>query len=174
MVDISEQGDEDQDLPSRLPGTVIAGKYRIEALIGRGGMGSVWAATHLGLGQRVAVKLIAKRYASSREARQRFDLEAKAVAQLRSRFVVQVYDNGETQDGTPYIVMELLEGESLDQRIQRLGPVPVESSLRILGQVARALGRAHSLGIVHRDLKPENIFLTHSQDDDGEIAKVLD
>jgi serine/threonine-protein kinase len=126
------------------------------------------------LGQRVAVKLIAKRYATSREARQRFDLEAKAVAQLRSRFVVQVYDNGETAEGTPYIVMELLEGESLDHRIQSRGPVPLDQAVRIIGQVARALTRAHSLGIVHRDLKPENIFLTHTQDDDGEIAKVLD
>src|SRR6185295_11690319 len=157
MVDSLEQGDEDQDLPSRLPGTVIAGKYRIEGLIGRGGMGSVWSTMHLGLGQRVAVKLIAKRYATSREARQRFDLEAKAVAQLRSRFVVQVYDNGETSDGTPYIVMELLEGESLDHRIQTRGPLQLDQATRIVSQVGRALTRAHSLGIVHRDLKPENI-----------------
>jgi serine/threonine protein kinase len=168
------QGDDDRDFPSTLPGTVIAGKYRIDGLIGRGGMGSVWSAVHLGLGQRVAVKLISKRYATSREARQRFDIEAKAVAQLRSRFVVQVYDNGETAEGTPYIVMELLEGESLDHRIQSRGPVPLDQAVRIIGQVARALTRAHSLGIVHRDLKPENIFLTHTQDDDGEIAKVLD
>jgi serine/threonine-protein kinase len=173
MADATEH-DDDQELPSILPDTVIGGKYRIEKLIGRGGMGSVWAAVHLGLGQRVAIKLIARRYANSREARHRFDLEAKAAAQLRSRFVVQVYDNGETSDGTPYIVMELLEGESLDERIQRQGPLPVDVSLRILGQVARALGRAHAVGIVHRDLKPENIFLTHSQDDEGEIAKVLD
>jgi len=156
-----------------MPGTVIAGKYRIDGLIGRGGMGTVWSAMHLGLGQRVAVKLIARRYASSREARQRFDLEAKAAAQLRSRFVVQVYDNGETDDGTPYIVMELLVGESLDQRIQR-GPLALDAAVRIVSQVARALTRAHGLGIVHRDLKPENIFLTHTEDDDGEVAKVLD
>jgi serine/threonine-protein kinase len=168
------QGDDDKDFPSTLPGTVIGGKYRVDGLIGRGGMGSVWSAVHLGLGQRVAVKLIAKRYASSREARQRFDAEAKAVAQLRSRFVVQVYDNGETSEGTPYIVMELLEGESLDHRIQTRGPVPVDQAVRIVSQVGRALTRAHTLGIVHRDLKPENIFLTRTEDDDGEVAKVLD
>jgi serine/threonine-protein kinase len=168
------QGDEDTDFPSTLPGTVIGGKYRIDGLIGRGGMGSVWSAVHLGLGQRVAVKLIARRYANSREARQRFDIEAKAVAQLRSRFVVQVYDNGETGDGTPYIVMELLEGESLDHRIQTRGPVPVDQAVRTISQVGRALTRAHAVGIVHRDLKPENIFLTRTEDDDGEIAKVLD
>jgi eukaryotic-like serine/threonine-protein kinase len=168
-------GDDEQDFPSTLPGTVIAGKYRLDGMIGRGGMGSVWSTMHLGLGQRVAVKLIAKRYASSREARQRFDLEAKAAAQLRSRYVVQVFDNGETEDGTPYIVMELLDGESLDHRIERRGPVPLDQTLRIVGQVGRALIRAHGLGIIHRDLKPENIFLTRSDEDDGsEIAKVLD
>lgn len=168
-------GDDEQDFPSTLPGTVIAGKYRLDGMIGRGGMGSVWSTMHLGLGQRVAVKLIAKRYAGSREARQRFDLEAKAAAQLRSRYVVQVFDNGETEDGTPYIVMELLDGESLDHRIERRGPVPVDQAVRILGQVGRALIKAHGLGIVHRDLKPENIFLTRSDEDDGgEIAKVLD
>jgi serine/threonine-protein kinase len=168
------QGEEDKDFPSTLPGTVIGGKYRVDGLIGRGGMGSVWSAVHLGLGQRVAIKLIAKRYASSREARTRFDLEAKAVAQLKSRYVVQVYDNGETDDGTPYIVMELLEGESLDHRIQTRGPLPVDQTVRVVAQVGRALTRAHALGIVHRDLKPENIFLTRTEDDDGEIAKVLD
>jgi serine/threonine-protein kinase len=168
-------GDDEQDFPSTLPGTIIAGKYRLDGMIGRGGMGSVWSTMHLGLGQRVAVKLIAKRYAGSREARQRFDLEAKAAAQLRSRHVVQVFDNGETEDGTPYIVMELLDGESLDHRIERRGPLPVEDAVRIIGQVGRALIRAHGLGIVHRDLKPENIFLTRTDEDDaGEIAKVLD
>src|SRR5262252_6373122 len=167
------RSDDDKELPSMSPDTVIGGKYRVEQMIGRGGMGSVWSAVHLGLGQRVAIKLISRRYANSREARHRFDIEAKAAAQLRSRHVVQVFDNGETSDGTPYIVMELLEGESLDQRISR-GPIAVDEALRILTQVGRALSRAHSMGIVHRDLKPENIFLTHSHDDDGEVAKVLD
>jgi serine/threonine protein kinase len=174
MVD-QGTGDDEQDFPSTLPGTIIAGKYRLDGMIGRGGMGSVWSTMHLGLGQRVAVKLIAKRYAGSREARQRFDLEAKAVAQLRSRYVVQIFDNGETEDGTPYIVMELLDGESLDHRIERRGPVPLDQAVRILGQIGRALVRAHGLGIVHRDLKPENIFLTRSDEDEGgEVAKVLD
>jgi serine/threonine-protein kinase len=172
MADTARQ-DDDKELPSMSPDTVIGGKYRIDQMIGRGGMGSVWSAVHLGLGQRVAIKLISRRYANSREARHRFDIEAKAAAQLRSRHVVQVFDNGETSDGTPYIVMELLEGESLDQRISR-GPLAIDDALRILTQVGRALSRAHSVGIIHRDLKPENIFLTHGHDDDGEIAKVLD
>ncbi|HEX9298490.1 MAG TPA: serine/threonine-protein kinase [Polyangiaceae bacterium] len=164
--------EEELEVPSLKAGAIIGAKYRIENRIGLGGMGSIWAATHVGLGQRVAVKLISYRYARSREARQRFALEAKAAAQLRSRYVVQVYDNGEMADRTPYIVMELLEGESLEQRIARIGPLPIDATLRVVSHVARALSRAHSVGIVHRDLKPENIFLTH--DDDEEIAKVLD
>jgi serine/threonine-protein kinase len=154
------------------PGTLIAGKYQLERLIGRGGMGSVWAAMHLGLHQTVAVKLIAQYYARSPEARLRFDREAKAAARLKSRHVVQVYDNGETADGTPYIVMELLDGEPLDARIRRLGRMTLEQALPIIAQVGRALSKAHSVGIVHRDLKPENVFL--ARDEDGEVAKVLD
>jgi serine/threonine-protein kinase len=165
--------EDDEPLPSLATGALIADKYRIERLIGQGGMGSVWCAVHVSLGQRVAVKLIAKRFAASREARHRFDLEAKAVAQLRSRYVVQVYDHGETADGTPYIVMEYLEGESLDARVDR-GPLPLAAASVILDQIGRALGRAHALGMVHRDLKPENVFITTSPDGDGEIAKVLD
>src|SRR5262245_26657288 len=123
--------DDDEPLPSLAMGSLIGGKYRVEGLIGRGGMGSVWSAVHATLGQRVAVKLIAKRYAASREARHRFDLEARAVAQLRSRYVVQVYDHGETDDGTPYIVMEFLEGETLDARLSR-GPLPVQAAAVVL------------------------------------------
>src|SRR5260221_8387502 len=154
MPDHGDSAD-DEEVPSLSPGTLIGGKYRIEGLIGQGGMGSVWSAVHVSLGQRVAVKLIAKRFAASREARQRFDLEAKAVAQLRSRYVVQVYDHGETADGTPYTVMEYLEGETLDARVSR-GPLPVHAAALVLDQIGRALGRAHHLGMVHRDLKPEN------------------
>src|SRR3954453_7665729 len=167
--------DQDGDTASLVPPvTVLAGKNRIDHLIGKGGMGSVWSAVHLGLGQRVAVKLISRKYASSREARHRFDLEAKAVAQLRSKHVVQIYDNGETTDGTPYIVIELLDGESLDRRIEKVRRMALPAAVRIVSQVGRALARAHALGIVHRDLKPENIFLARAQDEDEEIAKVLD
>src|SRR5258708_35452249 len=102
----STQGDDDQLQPSTFPGTIIAGKYRIEGLIGRGGMGSVWSAMHLTLGQRVAIKLIAKRYVTSREARQRFELEAKAAPPRRARYVGQIYDSGGTTEGTPTNPME--------------------------------------------------------------------
>lgn len=98
-------------------GHVVAGKFRLDACIGQGGMGSVWSATHLGLGHQIAIKLISREFARSPEALRRFDAEAKAAARLQSRHVVQVHDNGTLEDGTPYIAMELLSGESLQQRI---------------------------------------------------------
>jgi len=161
--------------PSIREGAVLGGKYRLEQEIGRGAMGTVWSAVHLTLGQRVAIKLIAAEYAQAPEARQRFSIEAKAAARLRSRHVVQIYDDGETPAGTPYIVLEYLEGETLEQRLEREGDVPLNDAVRITRQVARALSRAHAQGIVHRDLKPGNVFLARSEDDEfGWIAKVLD
>jgi serine/threonine-protein kinase len=156
-------------------GEVIAGKYRLERELGRGAMGTVWAARHLTLGQRVAIKLIAAEHAQSPEARIRFSTEAKAAARLKSRHVVQVYDNGETSEGTPYIVMEYLEGETLEARLDREREIPLVDAVRITAQVARALARAHAQGVVHRDLKPGNIFLARNDEDElGWTAKVLD
>ena len=156
------------------PGAILAGRYRLEEVVGHGGMGSVWRATHTGLGEQVAVKLVSSAFARSSEALRRFDTEAKSAAKLRSRHVPQVFDNGVLEDGTPYLVMELLHGESLAARINRLGPIPLPETVGIVEQCCRALGRAHSLGIVHRDIKPENIYLAHSVDDDSYIVKVLD
>lgn len=156
-------------------GDVIAGKYELECEVGRGAMGTVWAAFHRTLGQRVAIKLISPEHLDSPEARRRFSVEAKAAARLRSRHVVQVQDDGETPGGTPYIVMEYLEGETLEQRLARSAPLPLPEAVRIASHVARALARAHAQGVVHRDLKSGNIFIAKSDDDDhGWIAKVLD
>jgi serine/threonine-protein kinase len=155
-------------------GAVIGGKYRLEEVIGYGGMGSVWSATHLGLGERVAIKLVSLQFARSAEARRRFEMEAKAAAKIRSRHVPQVFDNGTLDDGTPYLAMELLQGESLSRRIAQNGSVPLVEAVGILDQCVRALTRAHALGIVHRDIKPENIYLAHSVDGDGTVVKVLD
>lgn len=165
-----------QGLPSHIgPGLVIAGKYRLEQEIGRGSMGTVYQAIHVTLGQRVAIKLVSLEHLQSPEARKRFSNEAKAVAKLRSRHVVQVYDDGETPEGNPYIVLELLEGETLEQRIEREHDIPLVDAARIVSHVGRALARAHAQGIVHRDLKPANIFLVKSEDDEvGWLAKVLD
>ena len=163
-------------LPSTIrEGEILGGKYRLEQEIGRGTMGTVWSAVHLTLGQRVAIKFIAAEHAQAAEARHRFSVEAKAAARLRSRYVVQVYDDGETPEGTPYIVLEYLDGETLEQRLERERDLPLNDAVRIMRHVARALSRAHASGIVHRDLKPGNVFLTRSEDDEmGWVAKVLD
>ncbi len=153
---------------------LIAGKYQLVGLIGRGGMGSVWEGVHTSLGTRVAIKFIESDYANSQEARTRFDNEARAAARIQSKHAIQIYDHGVTHDGKPYIVMEFLSGEPLDKRIDRVGRLSLQDTARIIQQVCRGLSRAHDLGIIHRDLKPENIFLVRSHDDDDEIAKVLD
>jgi|HubBroStandDraft_6_1064221.scaffolds.fasta_scaffold56296_2 hypothetical protein len=160
--------------PLVLAGAMVGGKYRLDALIGEGGMGSVWAATHLGLNQAVAIKFVSKEFVKSAEALRRFDSEAKAAAALKSRHVVQVFDTGTLADETPYIAMELLHGESLQTRVHRGGPVPLGEAVEILQQCCRALSRAHAAGIVHRDIKPDNIFLAQSNDDDAYVVKILD
>jgi eukaryotic-like serine/threonine-protein kinase len=160
--------------PLAFPGAILAGRYRLEDIVGQGGMGSVWRAIHLGLGEHVAVKLVSSAFVRSPEALRRFDNEAKSAARIRSRHVPQVFDNGVLEDGTPFLVMELLHGESLAARVNRLGPIPLAETVSIVEQCARALARAHSLGIVHRDIKPENVYLAQSVDDEGYVAKVLD
>jgi serine/threonine-protein kinase len=154
-------------------GTLLAGKYRLVSLLGRGGMGSVWRAQHLDLDAPVAVKLLDPSIATNPEGIARFHREAQAAAALRSPHVVQILDRG-LDDATqqPFIVMELMEGESLSARIARLGLLSPEQTARIATHIARALGRAHDAGIVHRDLKPDNVFLV--QNEDEEVAKVLD
>jgi serine/threonine-protein kinase len=153
---------------------LIAGKYRLDVLVGVGGMGTVWAATNTSIDQRVAIKLISREHANSPELRARFLREARAAAMLRSRYAVQIFDSGETEDSTPFIVMELLEGETLEERLSFVGPVPLKEAVRIVQQVGKGLSKAHALGIIHRDLKPANVFLARSDDDEGYIAKILD
>ncbi|MBL0197719.1 MAG: serine/threonine protein kinase [Myxococcales bacterium] len=154
--------------------SLVAGKYQLVRRIGQGGMGSVWEGRHASLGTTVAIKFIENDYADNADARTRFDREARAAASIQSKHAIQIFDHGVTEDGKPYIVMEMLKGEPLDKRLQRLHRLPLADAARILQQVGRALAQAHEKGIVHRDLKPENIFLVTSPDDDEEIAKVLD
>jgi serine/threonine-protein kinase len=135
-------------------------------------MGSVWRADHLTLNAPVAVKLLDPGIANSEEGQARFLREAQAAAALRSGHVVQTFDYGINQ-GVPYIVMELLVGDSLSDRLSGKGPMPPAIVARLLRQVARAVGKAHQAGIVHRDLKPDNIFLVETEEDDF-TAKVLD
>jgi serine/threonine protein kinase len=153
---------------------LVAGKYRLTRLIGRGGMGSVWEGIHSSLGTRVAVKFIDSEYINSDEIRARFANEARAAAKLVSKHVVQVFDHGACADGRSYIVMEFLSGEALDHRLDRVGRLSPAETVRIITQVCRGLAKAHSAGIVHRDLKPENIFLVWDEEDGADIAKVVD
>ena len=153
-------------------GTVLGTNYELVAPLGRGGMGEVWRARALDLDAPVAVKLLLE---GGREAgaRARFEREARAAAALRSPHVVQVLGYGVDEgSGVPFIVLELLEGETLRQRLERQGKLSASETQRWVVHIARALTRAHAAGIVHRDLKPENVFLVDNGDE--RIAKVLD
>ncbi|UQA60893.1 serine/threonine-protein kinase [Polyangium aurulentum] len=152
-------------------GRVLSNRYRLVRPVGQGSQGSVWIADHLALNTPVAVKLIDPELAKRDDARERFKREATAAAQLRSAHVVQILDHGIDQ-GQPFIVMELLEGEDLFDRLNARGRLSLRETSKVITQVARALARAHAAGITHRDLKPENVFLCHNEDD--EVVKVLD
>lgn len=156
------------------PAGLVAGKYKLTRLLGRGGMGSVWEGVHATLGSRVACKFIEPEFVGSVDAVSRFENEARAAASLKSKHVVDVYDHGMMPDGRPYIVMEFLEGEPLDARLAKLGTLNAQQTATIVLQVSRALFRAHRNGIVHRDLKPENIFLVWDDEDQADVAKVVD
>jgi len=157
----------DPDLPSDVPSLVdqiVAGKYRVLRLIGTGGMGTVWEGVHTTLGTRVAIKFIKPQFAEQKEARARFEIEARAAARLKTKHAVHVYDYGVSPEGLPYIVMEYLEGESLSDAIISRGWLPAAEVAQIIGQAARALSKAHAAGVVHRDLKPDNIFLARTDE----------
>jgi serine/threonine-protein kinase len=150
---------------------IVADKYALGRMLGQGAMGAVWSAEHLLLRSQVAVKFIDPGIATDPEASARFLREARSAAALRSPHVVQILDYG-IDNGAPFIVMELLEGESLGERLHRAGPIEPRIVADLLTQVARAVSKAHDAGIVHRDLKPHNIFIV--QNDDVDLVKVLD
>jgi len=156
-------------------GSVIADTYTIEGVIGRGGMGAVFVASHKRLpGKKVAIKMLHADMGDA-ETLKRFEHEAQIASRLGHPNIVAVHDFNSLPDGTPYIVLEYLEGETLGQRL-RHGPIPLEQALSIVRQIGSALAAAHREGIVHRDLKPANIFLVPTEVDGKiiEIAKVLD
>ena len=155
------------------PGAVVGQRYQLDRLIGEGGMGTVWAATHTITRKSVALKLLNGEDRKDARIRQRFLREARAACAVRHPNVVAIHDVLETEDGTPLMVMDLLEGESLAQRLARTRTMPLGDVARVLLPVVSAVGTAHALGIVHRDLKPDNIFL--AREPDGRIdVKVLD
>src|SRR5919109_1529400 len=153
---------------STLVGMRLNGRYRLDAQIGAGGMSTVYRAFDATLERRVAIKLMHREIASDSDQLERFRREARAVAQLSHPHIVGVIDAGE-DEGRPYIVFEYVEGETLKERIRRMGRLPVDEAIAYAIEIARALGCAHSHHIVHRDVKPQNVLV----DEEGS-AKVTD
>jgi serine/threonine protein kinase len=152
---------------------VIDGKYRLVKLLGQGGMGTVFVAEHLVLGKKVAIKFLHTQYADSQEAIKRFYREAQAAAAVGHEGIVEVHDIGTSEDGSPFLVMEILHGESLFEIITRQGRIDVDAAIEIAVQASSALIAVHKQGIIHRDLKPENLFVCYKPDG-SELVKILD
>jgi serine/threonine-protein kinase len=153
----------------------LFGNYRAISLLGEGGMGAVYLAEHPGIGRRVAVKVLHKNYIRDENLLTRFLNEARAANAIRHPNIIEILDSGTIADGTPFLVMELLEGESLGTRIRRVGPLPLQTAVEFCYQTASALGAAHKKGIVHRDLKPDNLYIVPDPHDaERERIKVLD
>jgi serine/threonine protein kinase len=154
-------------------GDVLANKYRVEGILGRGGMGVVVVAHHMQLDQRVALKFLLPKGLHSSQAIGRFTREARAAAKIKSEHVARVSDVGVLDNGAPFIVMEYLEGSDLFSWLSEHGPLPAEMAVGFILQACEALAEAHALGIVHRDLKPANLFLA-KRPGGPPIVKVLD
>lgn len=155
------------------PGQLIAGKYRVEEHIGQGGMAQVVSAVHTELDQRFAIKTLLPEHAASTTTVNRFLREAKAAARIRSDHVARVFDVGRLEQGSPYMVLELLDGTDLARWVEAHGPMPVRDAVDAVIQACDAIAQAHALGIVHRDLKPSNLFFT-SRGDGHRLVKVID
>src|SRR5260221_1401174 len=153
------------------PGAVIGGRYRVEHVLGRGGMGVVVGATHLELGHRVALKVLKDEHAQDAEVVERLLREARAVAQLKSDHVARVLDVGRMKSGVPYIVMEYLEGRDAGALLA-MGPLPVSDAVGIIAQACEALAEAHAAGIIHRDIKPANLFVTRKEPPRTSLAEI--
>jgi eukaryotic-like serine/threonine-protein kinase len=154
------------------PGQIIAGRFRLQRMLGRGGMGSIWEARHLSLETEVAIKFVDPVLSRRGDIRSRFAQEATTAARIRSANVVSVLDHGFTEDGRGFIAMELLRGEDLGQRLDRDKILTPAETAQIVDQACRGLAKAHAVGTIHRDIKPENLFLV--EEDDGFLVKILD
>ena len=147
-------------VPSRPGSRMIADKYRLDRLLGRGGMGTVYAGTHVDLDRPVAIKLLLSDFTADADALERFRREARAAARLNHQNVADTYDYGSMPDGGAYIVMELVDGQTLREYMNSSGALPIGEAVMIARQVADGIEVAHSRGIVHRDLKPSNIIVS--------------
>jgi serine/threonine protein kinase len=154
-------------------GDTLAGKYLVEEILGEGAMGVVVAAVHVELGKRVALKFMKLEAISSQDGVERFLREARAAGRLRSEHACQVHDVGRLENGAPYIVMELLNGEDIQTQLERCGRLPPGEVARYMLEICEAMDEAHAAGIVHRDLKPQNLFRLRKSNGTAHI-KVLD
>src|SRR5580704_7805809 len=154
-------------------GEILDGKYRVDRVLGVGGMGIVVAATHVALNQRVAIKFLLPAALGNAQIIERFAREARAAVQIHSEHVARVIDVGTLPTGSPYMVMEFLEGNDLAEAVEKGGAMPIARAVSYVLQACEALAEAHALGIVHRDLKPANLFLARRPGRDS-IVKVLD
>jgi serine/threonine-protein kinase len=172
---MTESTEPDEEKDSLLPGTIVGGKYKLVEPTGSGGMGSVWRAEHVTLESNVAIKFLHMSVLEAPSVRARFEREARLCAKLgdRSLHIVRVTDLGVADDGRPFLVMELLDGESLADRIEREGRLPLSVVSTIATQLCHALHVVHAGGIVHRDLKPANIFLCRGAGSDIHV-KLID
>lgn len=162
----------DQPDPT-LPGSLFAGKYRVEKILGQGGMGMVLAARHLGLDEPVAIKVLLPAMMQVPGMVERFTREARASAKIKNDHVVRVTDVDALPSGVPYMVMERLDGTDLSEHRKSAGPLPITDAVRYLLETCSAINEAHAMGIIHRDLKPANLFLARRRDGTTMI-KVLD
>ncbi len=163
----------EEDRGDPMVGRKLGGRYLLLRRIGRGGMGEVYEADHVGLDKRVAVKFLLDKFDTDREVVTRFHREARTASKIGHANIIDITDIGETDDGRPYIVMELLQGEDLGDLLRRSGPLSLVRTVNIVKQICRGLQAAHDLGIVHRDMKPENVFLTQ-RDDQVDVVKIMD
>ncbi len=162
--------------PDPLLGTTLAGRFIILSRIGSGSMGSVYRARQVAVGRDVALKIVRRDRAYDPETKARFEREARAVSMLKSPHTVTAFDFGEAEDGSWFLALEMLEGETLGERLRRERRLHWVDALRFAGDALRSLAEAHAQGIIHRDLKPDNLFLARVLDPSGdrEICKILD
>jgi serine/threonine-protein kinase len=163
-----------EDDPSSIVDTVLDGQYQIESMLGKGGMGAVYRARHILLGDRVAIKILPPEVRNNAEWLRRFRREGQAARRFRHPNAVTVYDLRTAADGTIYMVMEYVEGHTLDAELKQRGRLSCAEAFALLEPIMSVLNTAHSMGVVHRDLKPENIMIGKSNDQGAPVVKLLD
>jgi serine/threonine protein kinase len=173
MAGLTSPSNDGDGAPRVQAGDTVSGKFRIERVLGQGGMGVVVAARHLQLDETVALKFLRAHATSDPDALARFAREARAAAKLKSEHVARVLDAGVTDDGTPYIVMEYLDGRNLGQVLEHEGRLDIATTAEFAIQACEGLAEAHARGIVHRDIKPENLFLVE-RSQGWRVVKILD